>query len=118
MTKYGSHKVTYQGHSFASKLEAAVYQILMLRMRAKEIDSIQCQDHVYLTLARISYIADFRCVDSKGDTFWVEAKGFPTPEWAIKKKLWKFYGEGRLELWTGSHRSPKLTEEIIPRESA
>lgn len=104
------------GYSFASKLEAALYGILKLRMKAGEIESIQCQDHVYLTNARIGYIPDFKCLDAKTkEYFWAEAKGYPNDTWPIKKKLWAFYGPGRLEIWQGSYQNIKLTETIIPK---
>jgi hypothetical protein len=113
--KFGGQKVSLDGYSFASKLEAAVYGILKMRLKAGEIDSIQPQDHIYLTDARIGYIVDFKCRDAKtGDYFWVEAKGYPNDVWPIKKKLWKFYGPGTLEIWQGSHTNPKLTETITP----
>ena len=113
--KYGNTRTTYSGLSFASKLEAAVYQVLKLRERAGELKIIKAQDKVYLSEARIGYVPDFQCQDIKsGKTFWVEAKGFEGPRWAIIKKLWKHFGLGRLEVWKGTHLHPKLVEEIIP----
>lgn len=112
--RYGNTKVSYDGYSFASKLEAAIYQILKLRMHAGEIKSIQCQDHIYLTLARIEYQPDFKCIDANGEVFHVEAKGYANDKWPMKKKLWKYYGPNKLEIWMGTHRSPKLVETIIP----
>ena len=104
------------GHSHRSKLESAVCQVLQLRQRAGEIFLLQVEDHVYLTDARILYIPDFRCMNCKSDEiFFVEAKGYPTPEWNIKKRLWKCYGPGLLEIWGGTHRSPTLLETIVPR---
>lgn len=117
--KIGNQKVSLDGYSFASKLEFAVYQILKLREKAGEIKILQVQDHVYLTLARIGYIPDFKCLDLKtSEEFHVEAKGFPNDRWAIKKKLWKFYGPNKLEIWTGSYTNPKLDEVIIPKGAA
>jgi hypothetical protein len=113
--KYGNIKISRAGMSFASKLEAAVYNILCLRMKADEISSIQCQDTVYLTDARIIYKPDFKCTRPDGTVFWAEAKGFKTAEWVIKKRLWAHYGPGLLEIWEGSHAYPKLTETIIPK---
>jgi hypothetical protein len=113
--KLGNTKVNYDGHSFQSKLEAAVYQILKLRERAGEIKVLQTQDHVYLSDARIGYIPDFKCLDLKtNEEFWVEAKGYEAPVWPIKKKLYKSYGPGKLEIWKGSYIKPFLDETIIP----
>ena len=113
--KFGSKRVEADGHSFASKLESAVYTVLKARENAKEIKILQVQDHVYLTRARICYIPDFKCLDiSSGKEFHVEAKGFQTPEWSIKKRLWKCYGPGNLEIWRGNHMRPFLDEVITP----
>lgn len=114
--KMGNTKVTQDGYSFASKLEAAVYQILKLREKAGELKILQVQDHIYLTEARIGYIPDFKCTDIvSGCDFWVEAKGYPNEKWPIKKKLWKFYGPGMLEIWGGSYVRPVLLETILPK---
>ena len=87
------------GHSFASKLEAAVYQLLMFRERAGEIKIVQLQSRVYLTDSRILYIPDFQCLNLKAENvFFVEAKGFETPDWKIKKRLWEHYGPAPLEI--------------------
>lgn len=103
-------------HSHASKLESSVCQVLQLRREAGDIQDIQVQDHVYLSLARIHSIPDFKCTDAAGTPFWVEAKGFPNMKWPIVKKLWAFYGPGRLEIWTGNWKSPQLTEQIVPKD--
>jgi hypothetical protein len=115
-TKYQSTRTELDGRSFASKLEAAVYQMLKLRERAGEIRVLQAQDHIYLTDARIEYVPDFKCeYVATGEVFWAEAKGYADPKWPIKKKLWRFYGPGPLELWTGNYRNPQLEETIIPK---
>lgn len=67
------------------------------------------QPKVYMTDARILYKPDFKCFDSKeGISFYVEAKGFETAVWKIKKRLWREYGPARLEIYT------KMNIEIIP----
>lgn len=105
----------YEGHNFASQLEAAVFQILKLREQAGEIKDIQHQDHVYLTEARICYIPDFKFFDVKYDEYsWAEAKGFETPEWKIKLKLWRHYGPGRLYVYKGSAKRVNLHQEVVP----
>ena len=105
------------GHSHRSQLEASVCQILQLREKAGELKIVQVEDHVYLSKARIGYIPDFKCqYTSTSEYFWVEAKGFANDRWPIKKKLWKFYGPGSLEIWMGKHTNPQLVETIIPEE--
>lgn len=109
----------HYGFSHRSKLEASVCQLIKLREAAGEIEHVQHECHVYLSEARIAYVADFKCVDLKsGDTFFIEAKGYANDRWPTIKKLYKFYGPGRLEIWTGTHRNPQLTETIIPKGNA
>lgn len=114
--KFGNeHSLCSLGHSHGSKLEGAVCQLIQLRERAGELKLLQVQDHVYLTLARIGYVPDFKCHDLRdGKDFWVEAKGYANDRWPIKKKLWKHYGPGKLEIWIGSHLRPVLDEVITP----
>lgn len=109
-------KTERHGLSFSSKLEAAVYDYLKAREQAGEIKVLQTQDHIYLTNAEILYIADFKCFDvSKNAEFWVEAKGYANERWPMKKKLYKFYGPGPLEIYKGSYKNPILDEIIIPK---
>lgn len=105
-----------RGHSHRSALEISVCELLLLRERAGELKLLQCEDHVYLTLARIGYVPDFKVQDCKtGEVFWVEAKGFANDRWPMKKKLWRYYGPGRLEIWMGTASRPVLTETIVPK---
>ena len=116
--KYGSKKISHSGYSFASKLEAALFDLLKLRQMAGEISDVKCQDHIHLTRARIQMIPDFKFFDIKTQTImWAEAKGFQTSDWRIKRKLWTVYGPGPLEIWMGSHSKPYLDETIKPEET-
>lgn len=112
MNKYGAKRTG----GFASKLENALHELLLLREKCGEIKDIKCQDHVYLTEARILYIPDFKYFDchSKLDC-WAEGKGFESPRWPTIKKLWKFYGPGRLEIYKGSYKHLRLDETITPK---
>jgi hypothetical protein len=102
-------------HSHRSKLESAVCQLLQFRQAAKEIEILQVEDHVYLTRARIGYVADFKCRDLRtGDVFHVEAKGHASDHWKTIRKLWPYYGPNRLEIWIGDHDRPRLDQIIIP----
>lgn len=109
-------RITHRaGKSFASKLEAAVFDLLWLREKAGDIRDLVCQQSVYLTDARIQYIADFGFVmAASGERAWAEAKGFETDVWKIKKRLWAHYGPGPLEIYRSSRRGPKLTETVFP----
>lgn len=113
--KYRAQRTEYNGYSFASKLEASVYGLLLLMERAEEITDIKVQQHVYLTKARIQYIVDFSAVEKKsGLTVYIEAKGLATPVFQIKKRLWHYYGPGILDIYGGSYQKPFLMERIIP----
>jgi len=118
-SKYGATKVSLDGFSFASKLEASVYAQLKLMEKVGQLKILQCQDHIFLTDARIEYIPDFKCLDLKTtDVYWVEAKGYESPTWPIKKRLWKHFGPGRLQIWKGTYLRPAIAEEIIPKRLA
>ena len=113
--KYGRERVSHSGYSFASKLEAAVFDILKWREKAKEIGNIRCQAQVSLSRAKIIYKPDFFCTDLKtGWDFYVEAKGYQTPEWRLKRRLWIAYGPATLEIWGGTHTRPRLIEVLEP----
>lgn len=115
--KFGAKRVETDGYSFASKLELAVYGILKMREAAKEIKILRVQEQIRMSDAEIVYIPDFTCVDLRTDEeFYVEAKGFETPEWRIKLKLFIAYGDKPLEIWIGNHDRPYLSKTIMPRK--
>lgn len=109
--KYGAKRVTHAGMSFASKLEAALYDHLVAS--AGDFSDIRCQPHVFLTDSRIEMIPDFSAVDVKtGELTFHEAKGFETAVWRIKRKLWTHYGSGPLHVYKGRPGSLKLVEVV------
>ena len=110
--KFRNKKVSSDGHSFASKLEAAVYQMLKY-----EWENVEVQPSVYLTEARILYKPDFKVwqTNSELSGLYAEAKGFETDVWRIKRRLWEHYGPGRLQIYKGSHLRPVLAEVIVPK---
>ena len=117
--KFGAKRQEVAGRSFGSKLELAVFEILKLRELAGEIKDIQQQVHVKLSAAQITYIPDFRCTEvATGKPLYVEAKGFQTPEWRIKRRLWIAYADAPLEIWMGSHNRPTLKEILIPEANS
>lgn len=111
--KMGNHWTDCRdGHQHRSKLEASVCALLHLRKRKGEFTDIKIEDHLHLTNAKIGYIVDFRCTKRDGTFLWVEAKGYPNDTWPIKKKLWKIYGPGVLEIWKGTALKPYLDEVV------
>lgn len=114
--KYSAKKTIVGGISFASKLEAAVDKILQLQEMAGEIKIEQRQPTIYLTNARIIYKPDTMITNlSTGLVQYVEAKGFETPEWRIKRRLWMYYGPADLIVYMGSHARPFIKEVIVPK---
>ncbi len=114
--KYSAIKQSLDGYSFASKLEANTYLHLKLLERAGEIKDIKCQVSVYLTEAKILYKPDFSVFDiALNEVVYIEAKGFVTPVWAIKKRLWKHYGPGRLRIYRQAYNDVTMDEEVIPK---
>lgn len=120
--KFNARKTTVDGITFASALEAAVYDNLKLRAGLGEIKDIQLQDSVRLKEkceacgdGPVNYKVDFSAVDVEtGDKFWIEAKGVKTRTYKKRERLWREQGPGRLEVWQGSWRCPRLVEVIIP----
>jgi predicted nuclease of restriction endonuclease-like RecB superfamily len=115
--KYGAKKTAgsslTDGRSFGSQLERGVYLLLKAMEQNDEIVVEACQDQVELSAARIVYKPDFRIFDKRIDQqVWCEAKGFETPEWRIKRRLWIAYGPGLLRIYKGSGTRIRLHEEL------
>jgi len=106
------------GNPRGSKLERAVYQILLLREKAGEISQILQQRRVDLGDG-IYWAVDFSFFDltKPGHPLtWAEAKGVKSGRYNVCKKLWNSRGPGPLEIWEGDYRQPKLVKIIIPRQ--
>lgn len=116
--KYGNVKVEHAGRSFASKGESRLYDELVSMERAGVIKDIKQQDSVYLTDARILYKPDYRYLNTTTNALeWAEYKGFETPEWRIKRRLWRYYGPGPLHVYiAGRGGAVELKESIVPGE--
>lgn len=100
MTKYRNKKVTVDGIVFDSKLEAKRYQELKLLERSGEISDLTLQPEFELipkfrkngkTYRKTVYKADFSYFDKRYGKLIVEdTKGFITPVYALKKKLFEY----------------------------
>ena len=109
-------KVDFHGRSFGSKLEAAVYGVLLLREKAGEISEIHCQSTVRMYSNAMGEHwgcrPDFRCTNPDGSIFYVEAKGFEQDRWKGTRFIWSLLGPAPMEVWKGSYKRPMLAETI------
>lgn len=124
--KYNARKVTVGRRKFASRAESDLHTLLRLREAAGEIRELKCQDNVYLTEARILYIADFRFIEcerpgeihsyGQPPTYaWAEYKGMETDVWRLKRRLWLAgYGPGKLYVYKGRGKAIRLHEVLNP----
>lgn len=113
--KFGAQRTD----GFASKGEAALFQLLKLREQSGEIKDIRHPARVHLT-CQIHWNVDFEFTFVKTrKKGWAEYKGFEDRRYRICKQLWKGgFGPGLLEVWKGHYSSPRLVEIIKPKRSA
>jgi hypothetical protein len=94
-TKYKAKRTIYNGQEYASKFEATIAQELDLRMGAGEFVKVEPQFRIplYIYLANgerktlFAYVCDFRCERPDGSYLLVEAKGYKTNIYRVKKKI-------------------------------
>lgn len=114
--KFGAKRTERAGYSFASRLEATVFDMLKNREKAGEIKDLKCQVQVYLTEARIIMKPDFSYENcSTGEIEYCEAKGAETDVWRLKRRLWLFYGPGLMHVWKGHYAHIFLDETLRPK---
>lgn len=109
--KYNSVRTEVDGVDFDSKAEAECFQMLKLLERNGQIKIIELQPKVYLTRARILYKPDFK-IDEGGKIVFIDVKGKRTTAFQIKKRLWRYYGQGVLRLVQKNGFSFDKLEEI------
>lgn len=83
-SKYGNKVVVVDGIKFHSKREANKYFELKMRQAAGEITDLQLQVEFQLSICK--YFADFTFREN-GKLIVVDAKGFRTKEYRMKKKM-------------------------------
>jgi hypothetical protein len=95
-SKYRNEKFNYYGKTFDSKKEARRYLELRSMEKAREISCIECQPEFVLqdkfklngkTYRAIMYKADFKYIDKDNNIVVEDVKGFKTPVYQIKKKM-------------------------------
>lgn len=98
MSKYGSEKVTIDGYTFDSKIEARYYEQLKWLKANKQIKSFKLQPRYLLQdkfskngkkFRKIEYIADFEVTHLDGSIEVIDVKGMETEAFKIKRKLFE-----------------------------
>jgi hypothetical protein len=90
--KFGAKRQEYGGKQYHSKKEAGYAAQLDLRVRAGDIKSWARQKRISLDVNEhhiADYYIDFVVTHNDGSIEYVEVKGFETPEWRMKWKLFE-----------------------------
>jgi hypothetical protein len=96
-SKYGAQPTEVDGVRFASKREAARFQVLRLLEKAGEIKELELQPRFPIYVCRrqngelhkvCDYVADFRYREGRDGVLVVEdSKGMRTPTYRLKAKM-------------------------------
>lgn len=84
--KFNAKPVNDDGHHFASKLEHAYYQHLMLQKRIGTVLFVLRQVPIHLP-GGVKYVCDFQVFYADGEIRFTDAKGMETSEFKIKRKI-------------------------------
>lgn len=90
--KYGAKRQEYGGKQYHSKKEAAFAADLDLRVKAGDIKSWDRQKRIPLEVNGrhiTDYYIDFVVHHNDGTTEYVEVKGFETPVWVMKWRIFE-----------------------------
>ena len=91
-SKYGNERAEFNGRKFDSKREAGEAAKLDALERAGRIKDLRYQHRIILVpadgkLRAVTYIADFTYIDLEGKFHVLDAKGFKTQVYRLKKRL-------------------------------
>lgn len=109
--KYKNVRCEVDGIKFDSKAEAEYYALAKLCERNGTLKILDIQPKVYMTRARILYKPDFK-IDEGGKIVFIDVKGKRTTAFQIKKRLWRYYGEGTLRLVQQNGFTFDVLEEV------
>ena len=101
MSKYGAKKVTIDGITFDSKAEGRYYEHLQKLKKTGVVEDFEMQKvftlldrfahpHTGRIVRAVTYRADFEVYYTDGRVEVVDIKGFMTPEFRIKAKMFMF----------------------------
>ena len=119
MSKYNAKKVTYDNLQFDSKFEATYYAFLQELEKQGKISALQRQAKYELLPSQtdennkfkyhpVEYKSDFEYDDVQGVHHTVDTKGFKTPDFRIKQKM--FYYRTNREIECVSYKDAKKDE--------
>lgn len=113
--KFNATRVKKDGLSFASKGEASLHDTLLLREKAGQIKDIRHQHQITFIGTMVNWRVDYSFWHNElNEIVYAEYKGMETPDFVVKKNLWRTHGVGLLELWYGPHQRVFLKETIRP----
>jgi hypothetical protein len=103
-SKYGAKKQEYGGILYHSKKEAGYASHLVMRKLSKDILDWERQVKISLDVNGhhiTNYFIDFIIHHNDGRKEYVEVKGFETPEWKLKWKLFcALYQDDKMNMLT------------------
>lgn len=121
MSKYGAKKVTIDGITFDSKAEGRYYEHLQKLKKSGLVEDFKMQKAFTLLdrfahpqtgriVRAITYKADFEVIYTDGRIEVVDIKGFLTPEFKIKAKMFMFRYQIPLVLLKWSAKDKEFVE--------
>lgn len=121
MSKYGAKKVTIDGITFDSRSEGRYYEHLLKLKKTGAVEDFEMQKaftlldrFAHLQTGRIvraiTYKADFEVIYADGHVEVVDIKGFLTPEFKIKAKMFMFRYQIPLVLLKWSAKDKNFVE--------
>ena len=104
MATINSKQVYEDGYLFDSQTEYEYYKILKAKREMGSILAFAIKPQYVLIppfnymgkqVKGVVYTPDFEYVDSNGKTIVVEIKGYPTPDFELRLKLWKYKNQDK-----------------------
>lgn len=83
--KYRNHRVQWNGDEFDSKRELEVFHALETARVAGQYRAVVRQVSMRLPGTKRRIRIDFMCVLPNGEIRWLDAKGYATSEWKLKR---------------------------------
>lgn len=118
--KFGNIPTNVGGKSFPSRLEAGRYSELLILQKAGKLSGLETQTMFRLEVNGslvCKYYADFTYTDERGNYVVEDTKGFLTPEFRIKAKLFEALNGYPISLIYAKPKRPKLGQRKAVRKA-